>query len=66
VPHLNTLCQYNQKRGITNTLQRLLDHTAQPFWAIETKESVDASGLILTGQGAWQAAVMLSGRTGPG
>jgi len=55
VPHVNTLCPYNQKRGITNTLQRLLDHTAEPFWSIETQASVDASGLVLTGQGAWHA-----------
>jgi transposase len=55
VPHFNTLCQYNQDRGITNTLKRLLDHTAEPFWSIEEKASVDASGLVLTGQGAWHA-----------
>lgn len=55
VPHFNTLCQYNQDRGITRTLQRLLDHTAEPFWSVEEKAGVDASGVVLTGQGAWHA-----------
>lgn len=33
----------------------MLAETAQPFWSLEENASVDASGLVLTGQGAWHA-----------
>lgn len=54
VPHYNTLCKYNQDRGITRTLRRVLAETADPFWDVEDIVAVDASGLILDGPGAWR------------
>ena len=55
VPHFNTVAKYGRSPGMTNTLERLLAETAHPFWLVEKVLSVDATGLILQGSGAWRA-----------
>lgn len=54
VPHYSTLAKYNQDRGLTRTLERVLHDSADPFWDVEDVLAVDASGLVLEGPGAWR------------
>ncbi len=55
VPHFNTLQKYNRRGGLTATLQSLFDQTAEPFWIVEKVVSVDSTGLLLHGSGAWRS-----------
>ncbi len=55
VPHFNTLQKYNRTAGMTATLQGVLVEVAAPFWAVEETISVDATGLLLYGSGAWRS-----------
>lgn len=55
VPHFNTIQKYNRKAGMTATLQNVLVQVAAPFWAVEETISVDATGLLLHGSGAWRS-----------
>ena len=55
VPHFNTLQKYNRTGGMTATLEGVLVEVAAPFWAVEETVSVDATGLLLHGSGAWRS-----------
>ena len=55
IPHFNTLQKHNRRGGLTATLQSLLDQTAEPFWELEETVSVDSTGLLLHGSGAWRS-----------
>lgn len=54
VPHYNTVAKYGRDSGLTPTLSRLFDETAQPFWLTEKTISIDSTGLLLHGSGAWR------------
>jgi len=55
VPQFNTLCPYNQQRGITTTLQRVLAETAQPLGASRRTPAWLPRVSCSTGPGAWHA-----------
>lgn len=55
VPHFNTIAKYGRDPGMTATLERVFDATARPLWLVEKVVSVDATGLVLQGSGAWRA-----------
>ncbi|MGH9895936.1 MAG: transposase [bacterium] len=55
VPHYNTLANYGRDASLTPTLKRLFNETAKPFWLTEKIVTLDSSGLLLHGSGAWRS-----------
>lgn len=54
VPAYTTLAKYGRDGLLTPTLQRLFEATARPFWAREHVLTIDSTGLLLYGSGAWR------------
>lgn len=54
IPAYTTVAKYGRDKHLTPTLQRLFDETARPFWAREEILTIDSTGLLLFGSGAWR------------
>ena len=55
VPHFNTIAKYGREAGTLQTMSRLFDSTTREFWRVEKTISIDSTGLLLQGSGAWRS-----------
>jgi transposase len=54
IPGYTTVARYGRDGHLTPTLERLFAATARPFWARERVLTIDSTGLLLQGSGAWR------------